>query len=198
MRRVHHRRGRGGDPLAARPAVGGRIRAGRDRIAARRRGADVDPAPHAPSPAHPDRSRRRGIGQRRHRAHPLSVRGRRRERRRVFVRSGGGHVRCHRRRRTPLGHRRRLADAAPAALGGQSAGRDHALGPDAVSRLLAARASRRLRRARDGHCRALHQLERPSPDQCRHAAARHLFLELLHLSGRGPWCSSPPACRRAR
>ena len=186
MRRVHHRGGRGGNPLAPRPAVAGGFRAGRDRLAAGRRGAAVDPAQDAASPAHPGRARRRGIGQRRHRAHPLSVRGRRGERRRVLVRSGGGNVRRHRRRRNPLGYRRRLADAAPAALGAQSAGRDHALCADAVSRLLAARASRRLGRARNRHCRTLHQLERPSPDQRRHQAARNFLLELLHLPGRGP------------
>ena len=186
MRRVHHRGGRGGNPLAAWPALAGGFRAGRDRLAAGCRGAAVDPAQDAASPAHPGRARRRGIGQRRHRAHPLSVRGRRGERRRVLVRSGRGNIRRHRRRRNPLGHRCRLADAAPAALGPQSSGRDHALHPDAVSRLLAARASRRLRRARNRHCRALHQLERPSPDQRRHQAARNFLLELLHLSGRGP------------
>ena len=64
--------------------------------------------------------------------------------------------------------------------------RDHALGADAVSRLLAAGASRRLRRARHRHRRALHQLERPSPDQRRDAAARHLLLGFLHLPDRGP------------
>ena len=186
VRGVHHRRGRGGGPLAPRPAVAGGFRAGRDRLAAGRRGAAVDPAQDAASPAHPGRPRRRGIGQRRHRAHPLPVRGRRGERRRVFVRSGDGNVRRHRHRRNPLGHRRRLADAAAAALGAQSAGRDHALCADAVSRLLAARASRRLRRARNRHCRALHQLERPSPDQRRHQAARNFLLELFHLPGRGP------------
>jgi hypothetical protein len=44
MRRVHHRGGRGGNPLAPRPAVAGGFRAGRDRLAAGRRGAAVDPA----------------------------------------------------------------------------------------------------------------------------------------------------------
>ena len=43
----------------------------------------------------------------------------------------------------------RLGDAAPAPLGARSAHRDHPLGVDAVRRLLAARTSRRLGRARD-------------------------------------------------
>ena len=52
--------------------------------------------PAAPPPRRP---RGRGTGQRRHRAYPLSLRGRRDRRPASFRCQGGGHVRCHRRRR---------------------------------------------------------------------------------------------------
>ena len=63
--------------------------------------------------------------------------------------------------------------------------RDHALDPDAVPRLLAARASRRLGRSRHRDGRALHQLERSPADQRRDAPAGHLLLGFPHLPHRG-------------
>ncbi len=94
-------------------------------------------------------------------------------------------VRRHRRGRNPMGDRRRLVDAAAAALGRRSAHRNHAFGPDAVPRLLAAAADRRVRSARDRHGGALHQLERASADQRRDASARHILLGFPQLSDRG-------------
>ena len=190
LRRLHHRRGRRGQPLAAGSPLAGRLRAGGHRVAARRRGAAVDRSPHAAAAAHPGHPRGRGTGQRCDGADPLSLRRRRRSAP-ASSRFGqaAGTVRRHRGRRDSLGHRRRLADAAPAPLGRRSAHRDPALGADAVSRLLAAGASRRLRRARHRHHRPLHQLERPAADQRRDAPAGHLLLGFPDLPRSRAWSS---------
>ena len=82
-------------------------------------------------------------------------------------------------------HRRRLAEPAAAAMGEESACRDHAVADDALSRVLDSRASRRLRRAGDGRRRPLRELERPAADPRRNAAAGHLLLGPDHLSDRG-------------
>ena len=59
--------------------------------------------------------------------------------------------------------------------------RNRAVDLDALSRLLAAGAARRLGRARDRDRWSLHQLERPSADQLRNKAARRFFLGVLCL-----------------
>src|SRR5581483_3334835 len=64
------------------------------------------------------------------------------------------------------------------------AGRDHAVADHALPRLLAAAASRRLRRARHRGLRALHLLERPAVDLGSDAAAGHLLLGFGDLSHR--------------
>src|SRR5207248_3318300 len=56
-------------------SVGGRLRARRDRLAARRGGAAFDRAAPADPAPYPGRARRRGPGQRRDRADPLPLRG---------------------------------------------------------------------------------------------------------------------------
>ena len=84
-----------------------------------------------------------------------------------------------------LGNWRRLALASPAPLGPRSRHRDHALDPDAVRGLLAAGATRRLRRARHIGDRALCQLERLALDsRCDPASGRGV-LGFPDLSDRG-------------
>ena len=102
------------------------------------------------------------------------------------------------RRRDHLGNWRRLADASPQALGPRSQSRDHALDPDAIRRLLAARAARRLGRARDRSGRALHQLERPSVDQRRDPASGRLLLGLPRLPDRRHGVPHHRTAERAR
>ena len=81
---------------------------------------------------------------------------------------------------------RRLAGAAASPMGAQPARRDHAVADDAVSRLLGARAPRRLRRAGDRRGRALRELERTAADLRLDAAAGHLLLGPDHLPDRKP------------
>jgi hypothetical protein len=83
-----------------------------------------------------------------------------------------------------FGDRRWLADAPPPVLGRRSTLGDRALDPDAVSCLLAFRASGRFRRAVTVAAGALHQLERSADDQRRYAAPGHLLLGLLYLPDR--------------
>ena len=86
LRRVHDRSGRRGMPLAAGSALGGRLRARRHRVAARRGGATVDRPPHADAAGASGHPGRRGVGKRRDGADPLSLRRRGGELRRVLVR----------------------------------------------------------------------------------------------------------------
>ncbi len=71
-----------------------------------------------------------------------------------------------------------------AAAGARSARRDRALADDALSRLLGARASRRLGRARDRRDRALRELERAAAHLVGHAPAGHVLLGPDHLRDR--------------
>ena len=138
LRHVHDDRSRSGNPLA----VGFRLACGlylrRHRFAARSRGAARHRPPNAASEAPRRHPRRRRPGERRYRAHPLSLRDRGRERRHILLRPSSRHVCRHSRRRVSLGDRRWLGDAAAAALGRRHAHRDHALDPDTIPRLLAA------------------------------------------------------------
>ena len=104
--------------------------------------------------------------------------------RHIFARPGGRHLRADRGRRTRLRHRRRLAQPAAAAMGARAARRDHAVADDALSRLLGAGASRRLRRAGDRRLRPLRELERAAADLLGDAAAGHLLLGPDRLSDR--------------
>ena len=185
LRRVHHLRGRRRHALPARLAMGRRLRARRHRRAARRGGAARHRAAAGAAAADARGAGRRRPRQRRHRAHPLSLRGRRGHHRQLLAHPGGRHLQPDRGRRDPLRHRRRLAQPAAAAMGGQSARRDHAVADDALSRLLGARASRRLRRAGDRRRRTLRELERPAAHSGGDAAAGHLLLGPDHLSDRG-------------
>src|SRR3974390_3119363 len=74
--------------------------------------------------------------------------------------------------------------SAPATMGTRPAGRDHAIADDAIHRVLATCASRRLWRARHGRLRTLCQLEWAAADPLRDAAAGHLLLGPDRLSDR--------------
>ena len=100
--------------------------------------------------------------------------------------AGLRHLCADRHRRDHLRSRGRLAQPAAAAVGARTARRDHAVADDALSRLLGAGASWRLRRAGDRRLRALRELGRTAPDPVRHAAARNLFLGPDRLSDRRP------------
>src|SRR5665213_2698339 len=71
-------------------------------------------------------------------------------------------------------------------MGARAARRDYAVADDALSRLLGAVASRRLRRAGDRRLRAVRELERAAADPVRDAAAGHFLLGPDRLSDRGP------------
>ncbi len=117
LRAVHDRRCRRRDASPAVHAVADRLPAGRHHIAARPGGAAVDRPPAEPSEAYSCHPRRRRTGERRDRADPLPLRGRGGEHGGIFPRARDGDVQRDRRRRTRLGDRGRLADAAPQALG---------------------------------------------------------------------------------
>src|SRR3974390_236161 len=74
--------------------------------------------------------------------------------------------------------------SAPATMGTRPGGRDHAIADDAIHRVLATCASRRLWRARHGRLRTLCQLEWAAADPLRDAAAGHLLLGPDRLSDR--------------
>ena len=78
----------------------------------------------------------------------------------------------HRRRRTAVRRRGRLALPANAASRARSAGRDHAVADHALSRLLDPASFRRLRRDRHGRLRALYELERAAADLRRRRGCR--------------------------
>ncbi len=71
-------------------------------------------------------------------------------------------------------------------MGARAARRDHAVADDALSRVLGAGTSRRLRRAGDRRLRALCELERAAADPVRHAAAGNFLLGPDRLSDRRP------------
>src|ERR1700759_1768698 len=78
----------------------------------------------------------------------LSLRDRGREREHILLRPSCRYVCRHSRVRIRLGDRRRLGNAAAAALGRRHAPRDHALDPDTIPGLLATRIPGGVRRAR--------------------------------------------------
>ena len=184
MRSFHGGGGRDGDPLAAWISLGGRLRARRHRFSPRRRRSPVGRAANAASAANHGRARRGGNGERRDRARSLPFCHRRRQSRNLLAQRGCGKSRRNSRWRDYLGRWRRLAHASAQTLGPRSQDRGRALAAHSVCGLLAPRAARRVRRARNRRSRSLHQLERPSADQRRDEAPGRLLLGLPRLSDR--------------
>ncbi len=108
--------GRRRNRLPDRAAVERRVSAWRRCRAAGRGGAAGHRPQALPAPAHPGGPRRRGPGERRYRADPVSLRGGGDIDRRIFVAQSRRHLRRHCRRRGTLRCRGRLAQSADTPL----------------------------------------------------------------------------------
>ena len=155
------------------------------------------PTPWPRSPSHGDwsaaaadhHSRGRRPRQRRDRPGAVSIRRRRREHRLVLLLARRRHVCRASSSARSCGAWRSAGGCCACGAGCAIRASRSPLGADAVRRLLAAPASRRLGRARDHLHGSLHQLERASFDQCGDAPAGHLLLGLPDLSSSKGWSS---------
>ncbi len=165
--------------------MGRRLCARRDCVAAGCRGAACHRPAAQAAASHSGHSRRRGPGQRRHSADPVSLRGARRLDGNILACSRCRHFRCNHRGRDHLRHRGGLAQSAAAAMGARSARRDFSLAADALSRFLGSGTLPRVGCDRDSRDRALCELERTAADSVKNAIAGHLLLGLRDLADRG-------------